>query len=143
MDKVTCQMCLNIPQNAVQTTCCRQIFCEHCLAPIKGKPCVICGKYFIIGVCLNARRIIENLPAKCKYKKCSITLPAAELKKLEEECQFKTRKCSITKCIFNGDQAELEKHVSSSAIYAETGKHKHRIRSIHLNVIFFFFLRFK
>ena len=110
-EELACSICLEVAENAVETSCCHHIFCEKCLRRVLERECPQCSKYFDILVSHVARRIIGNMPATCSFNECGMVLTRSNVKEHEQLCTYRVYVCSSPNCSFRGEKKEYLSHL--------------------------------
>ena len=64
-DAFECPICYEIADDAVETSCCHQLFCDKCLKCVET--CPLCRKKFKVSPNFSIRRIIGTLKVNCEY----------------------------------------------------------------------------
>ncbi|KAL0249398.1 hypothetical protein GEMRC1_004630 [Eukaryota sp. GEM-RC1] len=91
LDGFTCPICLSILVNAVESSCCGNLFCSQCC---KSSSCPQCrSRSFKVSSNLPVRRMISNLPVECKY--CAHTTTRSEFKTHFIRCPRRGKKCKL------------------------------------------------
>ncbi|KAL0249000.1 hypothetical protein GEMRC1_004234 [Eukaryota sp. GEM-RC1] len=86
-----CPICLSVLVNAVESSCCGNLFCCQCC---KSSSCPQCrSSSFKVSSNLPVRRIISNLPVECKY--CAHTTTRSEFKTHFIRCPRRGKKCKL------------------------------------------------
>jgi hypothetical protein len=90
-DIFLCNICLNICENAVQTTCCHNLFCKQCiLESFKySKKCPMCREELNYVPCIIIRKLIGSIEEDCplcgfKEKKINMAIHINEAHKDED-----------------------------------------------------------
>lgn len=99
-DEFNCSICLEIAENAVETSCCHHLFCEVCLNRHKSDECPQCRRHFKALVSHIPRRIIGNMPTTCPYDNCGVSLCRADLSEHQRHCDKRTYTCPKENCDF-------------------------------------------
>ena len=110
-DEFSCSICLEIADNAVETSCCHHIFCEQCLSRMLGKECPQCRGIFKVIISHIARRVIGNMPTTCDYIKCKIPLTRSTVKDHERACKYRIFICPSEACDFEGERPAYLEHL--------------------------------
>jgi len=110
-DAFICSICLEVANNAVETSCCHHVFCETCLSRMLGRECPQCRATFQVLVSHIARRIIGNMPVACIYKKCGQTLTRSTAKDHERLCKYRIYICPAVGCSFQSEKQGYIKHL--------------------------------
>ena len=98
VDFVTCLICLEIADDAMETSCCHKIYCRDCLSKVESRLCPTCRQEFKMIISHTTRRIIGSLPASCPNAGCSLESTVSEIKVHERKCEFLKRACLIPDC---------------------------------------------
>lgn len=108
-EQLTCGICLDHAEEAVETSCCHHIFCRECLAKVKNRICPQCRKTFKALVAHLARRMIGEMETFCPNKSCDVKTSRSELAYHLQKCQFRILTCSL--CMFSGLKEDLGTHL--------------------------------
>lgn len=108
-EQLTCSICLEYAEEAVETSCCHHIFCKECIIKVKNESCPQCRKNFKIFVAHLARRMIGELETSCPNKSCDVKTSRSELVYHLPKCQFRILTCSL--CLFSGLKEDLGTHL--------------------------------
>ncbi|CAI2362722.1 unnamed protein product [Moneuplotes crassus] len=93
-DLVNCPICLDMIEDATETPCCHNIFCETCIS--KTDKCPICqSEYYAYQLTPNIpmRRLINEILMKCKNEGCETECTKANLEKHLEVCLYQEVFC--------------------------------------------------
>ena len=104
---LTCGICLEIVEDAVETCCCHQLFCELCLKGVSS--CPICRKDLVTSVSHIIRRMVGNIEKPCDY--CNIGFQRGNLKSHHEVCTKKPTSCIMDGCNSSGTRETLLNHL--------------------------------
>ena len=107
---LTCSICWDIADNAVETKCCSHIFCERCLVSIVSCP-LCCSKPFSYSLSTLARRLIGNLMIKCPNEGCGMNVARSDISQHNLLCQ--SYQCLIPNCTFKAKKLDLMNHLVS------------------------------
>ena len=113
LDSLTCPICFEIADNAVETSCCHQVYCHYCLSVVGNKPCPQCRQQFNMLVSHISRRIIGSMPMPCPIKGCNTKVMRSELKDHEMKCIHRLFTCPAPKCLFEGIRKEFAIHLAT------------------------------
>ena len=106
-----CSVCLNICCDAVEASCCTQIFCDKCVAGLQN--CPTCRKSpFVVTASAALRRFINNMKIECKN--CKLNLPRKDSMEHSIICPQNTHKCLAPGCDFSGLTESFKQHMISS-----------------------------
>lgn len=112
-DFLTCLVCLEIANDAVESECCNSIYCKNCAEGIKNsnnKACAKCrSEPFKWKDSILARRMIGSLPCECPNCKQGTTLGNLNTHLLV--CPTAMRKCHVNKCTFTSTTDEFMNHL--------------------------------
>ena len=123
---VNCPICLDMIEDALETPCCHNIFCEKCI--IRTDTCPICtSKYDLYQLTPNIpmRRLINEIVIQCPNEGCEVQCTKANLQKHNETCLFEEVSCPNGQCAKKLLRKDLEEHVE--------GECEHRIIDCILN----------
>jgi hypothetical protein len=91
LDHLSCPICLDVINDAVETQCCHQIGCQECM---KYKSCPLCRADNCTTVpSYPIRRIILSIPIKCQN--CDYNTTRGELPNHTVKCPNRKLKCVI------------------------------------------------
>jgi len=97
---LTCAICLDIASadNAVETSCCHQLFCSTCIENVQ--PCPACRKAdFQTIPAYFARRLIGSLTVPCPNDGCTAKIGRSNLANhLSTSCEYKQLTCPDPQC---------------------------------------------
>ena len=97
---LSCAICLDIASfdNAVETSCCHQLFCSPCVSTLKL--CPACrAKNFQMEPAHFARRLIGNLVIPCPNDGCTARITRSNLSDhLGVSCAFQLVTCPDPQC---------------------------------------------
>ena len=103
--ELECGICLQTCQDAVETRCCFNLFCQNCVADINR--CPLCRKIPLFNRPNHAvRRMISRLPMKCEA--CHTGVERESMEKHKLNCESLQHHCSI--CNFVGNRKDFAKH---------------------------------
>lgn len=94
-EELTCGICLDYADRAVETSCCHHIFCENCIKKVSTSCCPQCRKTYKALVAHLARRMIGEMEIVCTNKECGLKTTRSELVHHLPKCQFRNYKCSL------------------------------------------------
>lgn len=117
IDSMTCPICFEIAENAVETSCCHQVYCEYCLSIVGNKPCPQCRQQFTMLVSHISRRIIGSMPVHCVFKGCEAKVMRSELKDHEAKCTYRLYSCPSPRCLFEGLRDTFAVHLATDHQY--------------------------
>ncbi|XP_047126381.1 E3 ubiquitin-protein ligase NRDP1 [Hydra vulgaris] len=110
---LTCPICLDIADDAVETECCGHIFCEKCAKNVNS--CPLCNRVPLsFRITLFGRRLIGNLPKKCDNEGCGKDVARSEFNRHKLLCEFLIKKCYIPTCSFESIKKNLMNHLLTS-----------------------------
>lgn len=112
-DFLCCVICNELATNAVESTCCKNIFCDACTADpnLSDEPCPNCSENsFKISECHLARRLINLLPIECPFN-CKTTVARGELNAHKNKCPNRKYPCARIGCNFKGDLKSYKEHI--------------------------------
>lgn len=112
-DFLTCLVCLEIANDAVESECCNCIYCKKCAEGIRASRNSSCAKCragsFKWRDSVLARRMISSMPCECPNCKQGTTL--GDLNTHLLVCPAAMRKCHVSKCTFNATTDEFLVHL--------------------------------
>lgn len=88
-DNLSCPICLDYCRNAVECAECHNLFCKECSSSLKV--CPLCRKVTFFNDSHFARRMIEGLPAKCRF--CRLDTTIGNLQRHLDLCEKAIIKC--------------------------------------------------
>ncbi|XP_013395836.1 E3 ubiquitin-protein ligase NRDP1 [Lingula anatina] len=109
-EQLTCLICYEIADNAVETSCCHHIFCENCLSSVGSNNCPNCRKHFQSVVAHFARRVIGNMQSQCPMG-CGLTVSRSEMNEHIARCPRRMLECPSTSCKFSGPRDDFIHHI--------------------------------
>lgn len=94
----SCPICLEVCEEAVETPCCHNLFCQRCLLSEEHRitDCPICKSHLQVqNVRPNVpvRRIVADLPCHCRFDGCGIKLRRRDRVRHEALCDFMPVQC--------------------------------------------------
>lgn len=106
-----CPICLSIPDDPCESSCCGHLFCSHCIENIKFLNCPICRS-------ANAdykensfvKNLISTLLTKCPYG-CDSILTLDKIKIHRYKCQEAIFRCTIDDCKYEDTRLNIMKHI--------------------------------
>lgn len=113
-----CPICLEVCTDAVETPCCNNLFCAHCLLSEKHHitNCPICKRVLQAAhVVANVpvRRFISDLPCKCRFDGCSVSMRRRDRLRHEAQCDFLPVRCRYSSECPPLLQGQLAQHEAS------------------------------
>jgi len=93
-----CEICLDVLDDPVQTSCCGQSYCKSCINKLKNQTCPHCRQYLEVFPDRKSVRFINELEIKCPYHiedKCKWKGSSSELKNHLEKCDIKPIPCTL------------------------------------------------
>ena len=67
-EELCCPICIDLPCDAVETTCCHQLFCKSCLQAAQSSSCPHCRHDpFDYNDSVFIRRLIDRIRVHCDY----------------------------------------------------------------------------
>eukprot|EP00930_Biecheleria_cincta_P035756 TRINITY_DN24575_c0_g1_i1.p1 TRINITY_DN24575_c0_g1~~TRINITY_DN24575_c0_g1_i1.p1 ORF type:complete len:791 (-),score=106.13 TRINITY_DN24575_c0_g1_i1:141-2480(-) len=110
-----CPICLEVCDEAVETPCCHNLFCQHCLLSAEHhiEKCPLCKcKLQTANVVANVpvRRMISDLPCRCRFQGCSAKLRRRERLLHEVQCEFEPLQCPFSEKCGRLLRAEMLRH---------------------------------
>lgn len=111
-DEFTCVICMDMLEDAVESSCCKALCCSKCSE--KCPTCPMCRKQNIRWTANEPiRRIAGKKPAKCSNNGCSQWSTSAEIKIHKEKCEHRTVNCTNRGCNEKMKFLELKTHIST------------------------------
>jgi len=108
-----CIICLELAEEALESLCCHNIYCESCVIATKLKKdsCPTCRKNgFSTAIAFLARKMINALPVNCSFG-CGTTVPLLEMKTHKNKCLYHIYSCSNIGCEFKGNFDNYTDHI--------------------------------
>ena len=97
-DSAFCPICFKIAEDAMESECCGQIFCNRCINKVESNVCPMCRRVNLkVHISLSMRKLIKNLPVKCIHG-CGFTDNTENIKKHYFVCKNRDFTCKINKC---------------------------------------------
>lgn len=93
-----CEICLDVLNNPVQTSCCGQSYCKRCVDQLQNQVCPHCRADLEIFPDKKSIRLINDLEIKCPFfigKRCRWKGCASELNNHLKNCDIKPLECSL------------------------------------------------
>ena len=93
-----CEICLDVLNDPVQTSCCGQGYCKNCIKQVMSKVCPHCRSKLEYYPDKKSLRIINDLQIKCPYHiegKCQWKGSSSELKNHLKVCDIKPITCYL------------------------------------------------
>ena len=113
VDSMTCPICFELAVDAVETSCCHQVYCQPCLSLVGNRSCPQCRQQFDMQISHISRRIIGSMPTPCSIKGCNKRVMRSELKDHELQCTYRLFACPAQKCLFEGLRKEFAMHIAT------------------------------
>ena len=96
--QLECEICIDVLNDPVQTSCCGQSYCKKCADQLQNKVCPHCRADLEIFPDKKSIRLINDLEVKCPFfvgKRCRWKGCASELKNHLKNCDIKPIACSL------------------------------------------------
>lgn len=112
---IQCHICLEPAEDAVETECCHNVFCEGCIKiyGTKKHECPMCRQS---NVKWNEspfiRQIVADKEVPCPYG-CKKTIKKSEVKEHKSDCEGVEFVCNTEGCKFKAGREEFIKHILS------------------------------
>ena len=93
-----CEICLDVLNDPVQTSCCGQSYCTNCIDQLQNKVCPHCRAALEFFPDKKSVRLINDLEIKCPFfigKRCLWKGCASELKNHLKSCDIKPITCPL------------------------------------------------
>eukprot|EP00831_Metopus_contortus_P070462 TRINITY_DN6398_c0_g1_i1.p1 TRINITY_DN6398_c0_g1~~TRINITY_DN6398_c0_g1_i1.p1 ORF type:complete len:306 (+),score=37.64 TRINITY_DN6398_c0_g1_i1:126-1043(+) len=110
-DYLSCRICLCFAENAVETECCHNVFCEECINKIKQNngTCPMCRKVdFSFSPSFFVRKIVDDKLMPCPFG-CKKELKKSEIAAHRLDCECNEFKCKY--CEFKGKKEVFMDHL--------------------------------
>ena len=113
-ESASCPICLKIADDAMESECCGQIFCNKCINKVESNICPICRRVNLkVHISLTMRKLIKNLSVKCIHG-CGALETIENIKKHYVVCKNRDFTCKINKCGMIFKKSEFLCHVIDS-----------------------------
>ncbi|ESO97596.1 hypothetical protein LOTGIDRAFT_181575, partial [Lottia gigantea] len=112
-DHFVCPICIEFAEDAVETTCCHNIYCHACITSIHKDECPTCRASkpkYKFEVSHLARRLIGGMEMTCPFG-CGTVVPRSEKKGHELTCINKPYHCPAMGCEFQGVREAFLQHM--------------------------------
>ena len=107
----SCPICLDVVDQAVETTCCHQIFCERCIRKHRDASCPKCRKQpYSIIVSHFVRKLVGNFCTECPNDGCFEVFSRSEMRSHRAKCQFELIRCANSGCKTRVRRDKVEEH---------------------------------
>lgn len=93
-----CEICLDVLNDPVQTSCCGRGYCKLCIDQVENKVCPHCCEMLKVFPDKKYLKLVYNLKIKCPYHnegKCQWNGSSLELKDHLKVCDVKPITCSV------------------------------------------------
>lgn len=111
---VNCPICLDMIENAMETPCCHNIFCEGCI--VQTDTCPICTSHYLgrdLLPNIPMRRLINELVIKCYNEDCEVECTKANMDKHLESCMYSKVSCPNSDTCKTLLRKDLEIHLAN------------------------------
>ena len=112
IESLTCPICLELVDDAVEASCCHQVFCDRCILSVSRDCCPKCRKPFETLVSHITRRLIDTMPRSCSFPGCNVKLSKSELKHHEKACEQRIYNCPVSSCKYEGLRPDFAAHIA-------------------------------
>ena len=111
-EEFTCPICLEVAEDAVETSCCHHIYCQKCIddMPVSMRRCPQCRSLFTANVTYVVRRMIGNLSVNCPYQ-CNSKITRSELEAHKINCLKNVYQCPAPHCTFKAAKDTFANHL--------------------------------
>jgi len=92
-ESLSCPICLELCQDAVECTQCHNVYCHECSSSLDDKRCAICRERTQFAVSFVARRLINTSPANCAH--CNSAMARGDLKEHLKRCDKSPIECPL------------------------------------------------
>lgn len=107
----SCPICLDIVDEAVETTCCHQIFCEHCIRKHRETTCPKCRTQpYTIIISHFVRKLVGNFYVECSNEGCFDIVSRSELKYHKAKCPYEVIRCPHDGCKIQVAREKMDEH---------------------------------
>ena len=117
-DRWCCPICLEIFEDAVETSCCNNLFCEKCIK--MARTCPLCNKPMSGHLKPNIpiRRLVLELNINCPNNECKSIVRRCDQERHISDCDFTPVACpnNVEQCGLI-KRKNLETHVSEICAY--------------------------
>jgi hypothetical protein len=113
-DFINCPICLEMIEDAMETPCCNNIFCEKCI--IRTETCPICTRrynMYQLAPNIPMRRLINEIVISCKNEGCEVQCTKANLTKHNAICEFEVVECPNSPTCKHLLRRNLNEHVTN------------------------------
>lgn len=98
LESFNCPICLDICKDPVESSCCKNLFCEACSDSLNNE-CSFCRKRCKFEKSILAKRLIDKLPSSCEY--CKLKTTRGNLLAHYKNCDNFPVDCPIETCNVN------------------------------------------
>lgn len=117
-----CPICLDMCENAVETPCCHNLFCEVCLLSEQHnlQRCPICKEQLLrhqVVPNVPIRRLIDDVPVPCRYEQCEVIARRGDRSRHELVCGFVPVPCKHSSSCRLIPRKNLEQHENQECEY--------------------------
>lgn len=117
-DRWICPICLDVYQDAVETPCCHNLFCEKCIGNTRS--CPLCNmRMGSLKPNIPIRRLILELQIKCPNQNCKKNIKRCDLDRHMEACQFTVLECPNNNQCGHIMRQNLERHASEECLFRQ------------------------
>jgi len=92
-ESLSCPICLELCQDAVECTQCHNVYCNECSSSLAESRCAICRAKSQFSVSFVARRLINTSPANCQH--CNSAMAKGDLKDHLKRCDKAPLECPL------------------------------------------------
>ena len=105
---LSCSICLDICEDAMEATCCGILFCQRCVPNMKD--CPVCRAYPLnVSVSRSMRKMIGKLEVACSL--CSAQVQRSNLADHKKVCPMRDFICGVPGCRFTGVKEKFWTHL--------------------------------
>ena len=118
-DRWICPICLDIFQDAVETPCCHNLFCEGCIRNTRS--CPLCNQRIVGALRPNIpiRRLVLELSVACPNQPCGQKVKRCDLERHLETCEYSLVECPNNQVCGEIIRKDLEKHTTYECHYRQ------------------------
>jgi hypothetical protein len=113
--ELKCPVCQELPEEAVESSCCHGLFCNLCSSKLKcslsESRCSYCGEVATFSACHFLRKRIGQLRVQCRIPGCKVEMAECRRKDHESNCDFRKDPCVWCGGLFT--RREISEHLKS------------------------------
>ena len=118
-DRWICPICLDIFQDAVETPCCHNLFCEPCIKNTRS--CPLCNMRIIGSLKPNIpiRRLVMELSVQCPNTQCNKKIKRCDQERHLEICEYTPVECPNSQSCGQILRKDLETHMHEKCAFRQ------------------------